>query len=100
MEMFERTDFPSPFELVLVFLPNSAIYQRRVMNNEETEPKTMISWLTLEEAAQYLKMGKSTLYDLARKEKIPAHKMGREWRFDAEELDRWLKKVDEQNVVS
>ncbi len=51
----------------------------------------MTNWLTLEEAAQYLKMGKSTLYDLARKGNIPAHKMGREWRFDAEELDEWLK---------
>lgn len=51
----------------------------------------MTTWLTLEEAAQYLKMGKSTLYDLARKGKVPAHKMGRAWRFDAEELDMWLK---------
>lgn len=51
----------------------------------------MTNWLTLEEAAKYLKMGKSTLYDLARKGNIPAHKMGREWRFDAEELDEWLK---------
>jgi len=51
----------------------------------------MTNWLTLEEAAQYLKMGKSTLYDLARKGNIPAHKMGREWRFDAAELDEWLK---------
>ena len=34
---------------------------------------------------------KSTLYDLARKGNIPAHKMGREWRFDAEELDERLK---------
>ncbi len=51
----------------------------------------MTNWLTLEEAARYLKMGKSTLYDLARKGNIPAHKMGREWRFDADELDRWIK---------
>ena len=51
----------------------------------------MTNWLTLEEAAKYLKMGKSTLYDLARKRSVPAHKMGREWRFDAEELDEWLK---------
>jgi len=36
-------------------------------------------------------MGKSTLYDLARKGKVPAHKMGRAWRFDAEELDIWVK---------
>jgi len=45
----------------------------------------------VEEAAKYLKMGKSTLYDLARKCNVPAHKMGREWRFDAAELDAWLK---------
>jgi len=39
-------------------------------------------------------MGKSTLYrwasplyDLARKRIVPAHKMGREWRFDAAKLD-------------
>lgn len=51
----------------------------------------MTTWLTLEEAAQYLKMGKSTLYDLARKGNIPAHKMGREWRLDAAELNEWLK---------
>jgi len=51
----------------------------------------MTNWLTLEEAAQYLKMGKSTLYDLARKGNIPAHKTGREWRFDAAELNEWLK---------
>jgi len=51
----------------------------------------MTNWLTLEEAAKYLKTGKSTLYDLARKGNIPAHKMGREWQFDAAELDEWLK---------
>jgi len=62
-----------------------------VTNNEDTETNAMTNWLTLEEAAKYLKMGKSTLYDLARKGNIPAHKMGREWRFDADELDRWIK---------
>jgi excisionase family DNA binding protein len=62
-----------------------------VTDNDETEKNAMTNWLTLEEAAKYLKMGKSTLYDLARKRNVPAHKMGREWRFDAEELDEWLK---------
>jgi excisionase family DNA binding protein len=70
------------------------------MNSNATEPMAMTNWLTLEEASQYLKMGKSTLYDLARKEKLPAHKMGREWRFDADELDRWLKRPDELSVAS
>lgn len=60
----------------------------------------MTNWLTLEEAAQYLKMGKSTLYDLARKGGVPAHKMGREWRFDAEELDAWIRTENSTDVES
>ena len=51
----------------------------------------MATWLTLEEAAKHLKLGKSTLYQLARDGGIPAHKYGRAWRFDVEELDMWLK---------
>ena len=51
----------------------------------------MINWLTLEEAAEYLKMGRSTLYKMAQAGRAPAHKVGRTWRFDAAELDKWVK---------
>jgi len=51
----------------------------------------MINWLTLEGAAEYLKMGRSTLYKLAQTGRVPAHKVGRSWRFDASELDDWMK---------
>ena len=51
----------------------------------------MTTWLTLYEAANYLKMGKSTIYKLAREGNIPAHRAGRIWRFDAAELDEWMK---------
>ncbi|MFQ5432832.1 MAG: helix-turn-helix domain-containing protein [Nitrospinota bacterium] len=53
----------------------------------------MTNWLTLEEALRYLKMGKSTLYNLASNEKVPAHRMGRAWRANAGELDRWPKEI-------
>ncbi|MGV8041067.1 MAG: helix-turn-helix domain-containing protein [Thermoanaerobaculaceae bacterium] len=51
----------------------------------------MIQWLTMKEAAEYLKMGRSTIYKLLREGNLPAHKVGREWRFDAAELDEWVK---------
>ncbi len=51
----------------------------------------MTTWLTLEEAARHLKIGKSTIYRLAREGDLPAHRIGRVWRFDAEELDDWLR---------
>ena len=57
----------------------------------EGESDGMATWLTLEEAAKHLKIGKSSLYQLAREGGIPAHKYGRVWRFDQEELDGWMK---------
>jgi len=41
------------------------------MNNDSTESKTTTPWLILEEVKQFLKMGKSTLYDVARKGVTP-----------------------------
>ena len=49
-------------------------------------------WLTLIEAAQHLTMARSTVYKfVAQQGKLPTHKIGRQWRFDAKELDKWLK---------
>ena len=47
--------------------------------------------LTIKEASQFLKIGKTTLYKLARNGEIPARKVGREWRFVKSELIKWLK---------
>jgi excisionase family DNA binding protein len=57
----------------------------------------MTTWLTLEEAAKHLKIGKSTIYRLAREGDLPAHRMGRVWRFDAEELDAWVKRTPSED---
>ncbi len=46
--------------------------------------------LTIEELAAYLKIPKSTLYKLAREEKVPSTKVGRHWRFQKRAIDRWL----------
>jgi excisionase family DNA binding protein len=63
----------------------------------------MATWLTLEDAAKHLKIGKSTIYRLARAGDLPAHRVGRIWRFDVEELDSWLKSgrsLEKQNPKS
>ncbi len=46
--------------------------------------------LTLQEASEFLKLSKSTLYALARKGEVPARKIGRSWRFTKLSLLRWL----------
>jgi excisionase family DNA binding protein len=48
-------------------------------------------WLTIDELADYLKMGRTKLYRMAQKADIPASKVGNQWRFDREEIDDWMK---------
>lgn len=46
-------------------------------------------WLTLDEAAEYLGVGKTVLYTLAREGSVPASKVGKKWSFDKDLLDAW-----------
>jgi len=49
-------------------------------------------WLTLDELAEYLKLSRSKLYRMAQEGKIPASKVGTQWRFDRQGIDEWMKK--------
>jgi len=52
----------------------------------------VISWLSLDELARYLKKPKSTLYKLVNRGQLPGHKLGRAWCFDRDEVDRSIKR--------
>ncbi|PHO20846.1 helix-turn-helix domain-containing protein [Aggregatibacter actinomycetemcomitans] len=45
-----------------------------------------------DKAARILDMHPVTLREMANKEEIPAYKIGRKWKFDVEELEKFLKK--------
>jgi excisionase family DNA binding protein len=46
--------------------------------------------LTLEEVAAYLKLKPQTIYTWAQEKKIPAAKLGKEWRFKKSIIDEWI----------
>ncbi len=46
--------------------------------------------LTLEEVARYLRLKPQTIYKWAQEKRIPAAKLGKEWRFRRSVIDRWL----------
>jgi acetyl-CoA synthetase len=52
--------------------------------------------LTLDEAAGFLKVSKSTLYKLLESGRLPARKLGRRWRFSRSDLQSWLNQSDRQ----
>lgn len=48
-------------------------------------------WLSVEEIAAHLGVNPDTLYKWIDRKRMPAHKVGRLWKFLASEVDRWVK---------
>ena len=48
-------------------------------------------WMTIEETARYLQLGKTALYDLAREGTLPSSKVGSKWLFSKRDLDAWVR---------
>jgi excisionase family DNA binding protein len=46
--------------------------------------------MTLEEVADYLRLKPQTIYTWAQEKKIPAAKLGKEWRFRRSLIDKWF----------
>jgi excisionase family DNA binding protein len=46
--------------------------------------------MTLEEVAAYLKLKPQTIYAWAQEKRIPAAKLGKEWRFRKSIIDAWI----------
>jgi len=53
--------------------------------------------LTIREVADYLRLAEKTVYRYAPEGKIPGFKVGGAWRFRKSEIDKWIKK-QEQNT--
>lgn len=50
------------------------------------------NWISLEETAEYLGVKVVTIREWIKKfDDIPAHKIGKQWKFKRSELDAWIK---------
>lgn len=45
--------------------------------------------LTVKELSEYLKVHPSTIYRQLKRGRLPALKVGSDWRFNIESIDRW-----------
>ena len=52
-----------------------------------TEP-----WVSVEDAAKHLSVAKDSIYRwIEHKKALPAHKVGRLWKFKLSEVDAWVR---------
>ena len=61
------------------------------MEPEDTAktPQRARRLMTVRELSAYLRVDRSTIYRLLRSGRIPAFRVGSDWRFDIEAIDRW-----------
>ena len=48
-------------------------------------------WLSVDEIAAYLGIKRDTVYKWIADKRMPAHKVGRLWKFRKEEVDKWVR---------
>ena len=59
------------------------------MSQDVTDPRHR--WLSVSETAAYLGVKRDTIYKWIDRKQMPAHKVGRLWKFKAKEVDEWVR---------
>lgn len=48
-------------------------------------------WVSVDDIARHLGVSKDTIYRWAEAQRLPAHKVGRFWKFKLQEVDEWVR---------
>lgn len=60
----------------------------------QSEPKVSSyaePWISVAEIAAHLGIKRDTVYKWLERKKLPAHKVGRLWKFKLSEVDKWVR---------
>lgn len=56
------------------------------MRAEMTEP-----WISVDDIARHLGVAKDSIYRWIERRRLPAHRIGRLWKFKISEVDEWVR---------
>ena len=84
---------PNRTKLALLrFTPNRSDEMLAQKSSWLLKGRTMSDrWVSVEEIAEYLGVSKDTVYGWIAKKDMPAHKVGRLWKFKTDEVDEWVR---------
>ncbi len=56
-----------------------------------TKPELADRWLSMDEISAYLGVSTDTISKWIEKSEMPAHRLGKLWKFKASEVDAWVR---------
>lgn len=60
------------------------------MGSTAKKTSAVDKWMTMEEMKIYLSASRESIIQWINNNNMPAHKLGRMWRFKASEVDEWI----------
>jgi excisionase family DNA binding protein len=71
------------------------------MNNREMNRMMAVDFdavaqrvMTVQDVSAYLRVHPSTVYRLLKRNELPAFRVGSDWRFNVEAIDRWRSQME------
>lgn len=68
-----------------------------MVDNDRGDMMKPEPWVSLEEIAQHLAVSQDTVHRWIRNRGLPAHQVGRVWRFKVSEVDGWVRTGKDEN---
>ena len=53
--------------------------------------------MTVSELADYLRLHEQTIYKMAKEGNLPGSRVGNRWRFEKDQIDKWLRDRQSNN---
>lgn len=72
------------------FRPARVAKDRSVQSTPEAPHNLGDRWLSVDEIANYLGVKRDTVYKWIDRQNMPAHKVGRLWKFRRDQIDEWV----------
>jgi excisionase family DNA binding protein len=66
--------------------------RKQTMQRKKNPTGMQETLMTIEQVAEYLRIDKFTVYRLVTQKRIPAFKVGSQWRFKQDLIEDWLRK--------
>ena len=73
------------FISAIIYVPSNSSGRNGIMIDNYEE-----NWISISEAAEHLGVTVGSIRNWIKKTDIPAHKIGKLWKFKKSELDKWV----------
>ncbi len=65
-----------------------------------TEKQNIENWMSMKSITEYLDVSRETVLQWINNRNMPAHKVGRLWKFKVSEIDEWVRSGEAADITS